>query len=1648
MARSATTRDHVDMPKRNGERREAHIREVQAASMSGAPHLAPHTAEFLFETDSAELTSRVPEALAACLAAHSALGSQRLPGTVAVAIIVPGENGFVGDRAAVQVVVDDMPFLVDTLSMAIRRCGFDVELLMHPILHVERSDSGALKSVHSVSTDPAESWMHADLDRIPSPAEAEVLVQQVVVSLNDVRAAVTDWSAMQARAKELAIDLRSAPASREGLGVSPGGIEPEEAASFVEWLLNENFTFLGAVDHRIEAGGLTEVDGSGLGILRAHTGGTPISEIIAPSADWSADELILVTKTMATSKVHRQGNYDIVVIKRYGSDPTSPSEPIGERRLVGLFTSEAYLRSPLEVPLLRGKVRAVIERSDLAATSHSGKELKSILVSQPRDELFASSIDDLYRTTTGILAIGERRRTRLFARYDNERSAWNCQVYLPRDRYTTDVRLRMQNVLETAFGATESSYTTQLSDARLARIVFTVPTTAATDTAVDLAEVEELLGFASQTWSDSLAHELTNQFGVNSELVARYRDAFPPAYTAETPLHQAIGDVLAVDAAFRSQQTEVRFHRNTAEDVTTADIRLSLYSPGSAIALADLLPVLSNLGIRVIDEKADGVEVEASGNKQVVWIHDLGVCGAQLATLDPEGDDAQRLCHAVSSAWTGEVDNDGFNQLVTGAAMTSFEANVLRFYARHARQLGLAASLEFVVGALLEHPTLSKSLVDRFMAKFKPEPTMTVEMRTFATGELTAQFEAGLETVPSLDHDRIFRMLSAQIDSSIRTNAFQTENGALAVKLETRRIPDAPQPRPLFEIFVSCPRVEGVHLRMGSVARGGLRWSDRHEDFRTEILGLMKAQAVKNAVIVPAGAKGGFVVRSQFSGGDRNLQQAEGIACYQTFIRALLDVTDNIVDGVTVGPPDVVRWDSDDPYLVVAADKGTATFSDIANAISLERGHWLGDAFASGGSVGYDHKAMGITARGAWESVKRHFLRRGRNITAPDALPFTVVGIGDMSGDVFGNGMLLSNRIALVAAFDHRHIFIDPTPDASRSFTERQRLFSLPRSSWADYDTTCLSEGGAVYSRTAKTIELSVAAMVALGLCVDGVPDGPHDFAPNDVLRAILRAPVDLLWNGGIGTYIKASTETHAQVGDKANDLIRVDATELRCSIVGEGGNLGVTQRGRVEYAARLRHDPLHTIGWINTDAIDNSAGVDTSDHEVNLKILVDRLVLSGKLPGGVADRNELLASLTHAVAELVLADNIDQNRLLGNLYAEGPGMIDLHARYVQHLEDEGQLDRTLEALPSVEGFAGRKASHGGLTIPELAVLVAHTKLAITEELVEAKLADEAVFADYLRAYFPGELVERLGDTVLTHPLRHEILATVLANRLVNHNGITLVFRMAEETHAGVPDIVRAHTAAMQILGVDSYWAGVCQLDGQTPDADIVHLLLEADRSVERVTRWLLRNRTLPLDVKSAIGTYQPAIAELGLVLDKVSSAENAPGSDTEALINRAERFRQMGLSAALARQGAQFEFATSLLDVVVAADATGFDRKTVGEVHFALDDLLVIGRLRRRILRLPREDRWDALARSSLRDDLAGEHAALTRSVLAFGISNPTNSSTAIERVQGWMQLRHAAVTRHLELVEQTESILSSALAALSVVLRQLRTLSNERTG
>ncbi len=1094
------------------------------------------------------------------------------------------------------------------------------------------------------------------------------------------------------------------------------------------------------------------------------------------------------------------------------------------------------------------------------------------------------------------------------------------------------------------------------------------------------------------------------------ELFHRYGEAFPPGYRDDYLARTAVTDIERIEGLAGDEDIGMSLYHplEAPEDF----LRFRLYRSAGQISLSRVLPLLEDMGVEVADQRPYKVE---PADSPPVWINDFGLTYESQGQLQA-GEIRDIFQDTFAKAWSGAVENDGFNRLVLRSRITWREVSILRAYARYLRQTEITFSQTYIEESLANNPSIARLLVELFEARFDPSRQGEAEEQT---EHLTSEIETALDEVASLDEDRILRSLLNVTLATLRTNYYQTgPDGApkpyLSFKFDSARIPELPLPRPMFEIFVYSPRTEGVHLRGGKVARGGIRWSDRREDFRTEVLGLMKAQVVKNAVIVPVGAKGGFVVKRSPTNGGREALMQEVVSCYKTLIHGMLDLTDNIVEGGIVPPPDVVRYDEDDPYLVVAADKGTATFSDIANGISAEYGFWLGDAFASGGSAGYDHKRMGITARGAWESVKRHFHVLGLNTQEQD---FTVVGIGDMSGDVFGNGMLLSRHIKLVGAFNHLHVFLDPDPDPETSFEERERLFKLPRSSWSDYDEALISQGGGVFPRTAKSIPLSLEVKELLDVEDDALP-------PNEVIRALLKARADLLWNGGIGTYVKASVETNAEVGDKASDALRVDANELRCRVVGEGGNLGFTQRGRVEYALNG--------GRINTDAIDNSAGVDTSDHEVNIKILLDKVVADGDMTG--KQRNELLAQMTEEVAQLVLRDNYLQNLALDNAVVQGASMVDVHARYIRSLESAGRLDRRLEFLPDEETLSERKAAGRGLTAPEFAVLLAYTKIALYGALISSDVPEDPYLSAELARYFPTPLRERFEDRMQEHRLRRELVATQVTNSMVNRAGTTFAYRMGEETGTEAPEIARAYAAAREVFDMRSLWTEIEALDNEVPARTQTEMLLVGRRLVERATRWLLRNRRPPLDVAATVSYFSEGAAELAERLPQLML-----DSDRESLDETTVSLVEEGVPHELARRVAGLNSLFSTLDVVEVAAATDQPLETVAAVHFTLGDRLMLHRLRDRIDALPRQDRWQTLARAALRDDLYGQQAGLTAGVLR----DTDGDLDASARIEEWMERNKVAAERFVQVLRDIGASGNFDLSTLSVALRELRNLA-----
>lgn len=1626
----------------------------------GQDVLLAYLQRYYLHTAPEDILGRDPVDVFGAASSHYRLAENRPQGTANVRVITPTveENGWTCSHSVVEVVTDDMPFLVDSVTNELSRQGRGIHVVIHPQVVVRRDVTGRLVEVltegrglqanvngreNAKGAQDAkaelphdavvESWIHVEIDRETDRADLKQIQADLLRVLSDVRETVEDWDKMREAALRIADDLPAEPLD------DLADDEVNEARELLRWLAADHFTFLGYREYELkDTDALAAVPGTGLGILRSdphHS--VDEAHPVSPSFDrLPADarakarehKLLILTKANSRATVHRPSYLDYVGVKKFDAE----GNVVGERRFLGLFSSAAYTESVRRVPVVRRKVAEVLEGAGFSYNSHDGRDLLQILETYPRDELFQTPPDQLRSIVTSVLYLQERRRLRLYLRQDEYGRYYSAIVYLPRDRYTTGVRLRLIDILKEELGGTSVDFTAWNTESILSRLHFVIRVAPGTElphlTDADADRIEARLVEAARSWADGFQEALIAECGEEraAELMRHYGQSFPEGYKADHTPRAAVADLVHLEALKKGEKD---FALSLYEPVGAGpgERRFKIYRTGEQVSLSAVLPALQRLGVEVVDERP--YELRCA-DRTHAWIYDFGLLIPQAAgNGNYLADDArERFQDAFAAVWMGEAENDGFNSLVLTAGLNWRQAMVLRAYAKYLRQAGSTFSQDYMESTLQNNVHTTRLLVSLFEARMSPgRQSAGVEL----TDGLLEELEGALDQVASLDEDRILRSFLTVIKATLRTNFFQSasegsnqgdrkaESGKphsyVSMKFDPRSIPDLPAPRPAYEIWVYSPRVEGVHLRFGKVARGGLRWSDRREDFRTEILGLVKAQMVKNTVIVPVGAKGGFVAKQLPDPSDRDAWMAEGIAAYRTFISALLDITDNMVTGEVVPPKDVVRHDEDDTYLVVAADKGTAKFSDIANEVAESYGFWLGDAFASGGSAGYDHKGMGITARGAWESVKRHFRELGHDTQTED---FTVVGVGDMSGDVFGNGMLLSEHIRLVAAFDHRHIFIDPNPDAATSFAERRRLFDLPRSSWADYDKSLLSAGGGIHPRTAKSIPLNAHIREALG-----IEARVTKMTPADLMQTILKAPVDLLWNGGIGTYIKSTAESNADVGDKANDAIRVNGEDLRAKVVGEGGNLGATQLGRIEFA--------RTGGRINTDAIDNSAGVDTSDHEVNIKILLNGLVRDGDMT--VKQRNKLLAEMTDEVGHLVLRNNYSQNTALSNACAQAPSLLHAHQRFMRRLSRDGDLNRALEFLPTDRQIRELLNSGKGLSQPELAVLLAYTKITAAEELISTSLPDDAHLQELLHAYFPRQLRERFPDAVDAHALRREIITTVLVNDTVNTGGSTFLHRLREETGASIEEIVRAQFAAREIFGLSTVWDAVEALDNQVAADVQTRIRLHSRRLVERGSRWLLGNRPQPLEIADTIDFFRSGVDQVWAELPKMLK-----GADQEWYRSILDELTDAGVPDELAQRVAGFSSAFPALDIVAIADRTGKDPLAVAEVYYDLADRLGITQLMDRIIELPRADRWQSMARASIREDLYAAHAALTSDVLSVG----NGTSTPEERFKAWEEKNAAILTRSRSTLEEIQGSDAFDLANLSVAMRTMRTL------
>ena len=1561
-----------------------------------------------------DLNERTPEDLAGMALSQFELAAHRERAEPKVRVYNPEaeRDGWSSDHTVIEIVCDDMPFLVDSVTMELNRQDAAIELLVHPVMRVVRDDDELAEVLAPEQTAygfQAESVIHVDVARQADPDRLAVLRAGIEVLLEEVRAAVEDWGQMRAHTTELATELRrqAPPCDHHQL---------EECEAFLGWLSDDNFTYLGYREYELkESGALEPIDGTGLGILRGTSSREPyVLSGRALDEARSPDPLVL-TKANSRSRVHRPSYLDYVGVKRFGAN----GRVVGERRFLGLYTSAAYHASPRTIPRLRDKVEYVLKLGGFPADSHDAKGLIDTLESLPRDLLVEISEDDLFDLAIGILGLGERPRVRLFVSPDRLDRFVACTLCLPRDRFNTDNRVRAGEILARAFGGTQVDWRLHLSESVIVRVDYVVRCPEGIRQREPVSVIEARITEVTRSWGDELRVALISKLGEADgvELYRRYGDAFPAGYRADCEAPMAIADISRIDELSASGKPVIAVYRRGGETPEMVRCRVLSAAP---VSLSDVVPKFEHMGVTVVDERP--YEIAADGQASV-WVYDFGL------RCEPEG--LQRAGTEFSQTflgvWLGELEDDRLNALVMLAGLSGRQITIIRAVLRYLRQAATAFSDRYMITTLLDNPAIAVQLVELFAARFDPDHADAER-----AARLQVQITEAIDGVASLDEDRILRSLLAVLGAMLRTNYYRRSADGraggpdyLSFKLDPTQLEMLPLPRPKYEIFVYSPRVEGIHLRGGRVARGGLRWSDRREDFRTEVLGLMKAQMVKNALIVPVGSKGGFVVKRGWAGADadadREAIQREGIACYRTFLRGLLDLTDNYAGDEVIAPDRVVRYDDDDPYLVVAADKGTAAFSDIANAVAAEYGFWLGDAFASGGSHGYDHKQMGITARGAWESVKRHFRELGTDVQSED---FTVVAIGDMSGDVFGNGMLCSPHIKLLAAFNQAHIFLDPTPDPARSFQERRRLFELARSSWTDYDASLISAGGGVYPRELKSIEVSPEARAALGITAQRL-------SPAELISELLRAPVDLLFNGGIGTYVKAVEESNAQAGDRANDSVRVDGAQLRCRVVGEGGNLGLTQRGRIEYA--LRGGPDQSGGRIDNDAIDNVAGVNCSDHEVNIKILLDGLVGSGELT--VNQRNELLASMTDAVAEKVLYGSYTQTQALSIALVQAVSMRDVHGRMITHLERTAGLDRELEFLPSEATLAQRRSERRGLVSPEIAVLMAYCKIHLNALLLDSDLPDEPYLVGDLERYFP-DAVDRYAEQMGSHRLRRELVATVVSNQLVDRAGTTFAYRLNEETGVAVPQLARAFAVAREVFEMREFWAEVEALDNRIEAGTQLSMLIEGRRLVERSTRWLVRSRPRgEIDVAGTAARFSAPARELAAALP-----EALQGHDRELYHARLEELSGAGVAPELARRVASMSALLAVFDIVQDAETSDCSRQLTTTVYFGIGARLGLDWLRDRIFELPRSDRWQALARAALRDDLYELHRALTRDVLAEAQTpRRDGGEAAIER---WLERNASPVARAEEVLSDVRASESYDTTTLPVLLRELKNL------
>ncbi|MDI2142662.1 MULTISPECIES: NAD-glutamate dehydrogenase [unclassified Pseudomonas] len=1586
---------------------------AQHISEQALPQVALFAEQFFGIISLDELTQRRLSDLAGCTLSAWRLLERFDHAQPQVRVYNPDyeRHGWQSTHTAVEVLHHDLPFLVDSVRTELNRRGYSIHTLQTTVLSVRRGSKGELLEILPKGTTGEgilhESLMYLEIDRCANAAELNVLSKELEQVLGEVRVAVADFEPMKAKVQEILTKL-----DNSAFAVDAG--EKNEIKSFLEWLVGNHFTFLGYEEFTVvdqADGGHIEYDqNSFLGLTRMlRTGLTNEDRHIEDYAVNYLREptLLSFAKAAHPSRVHRPAYPDYVSIREIDAD----GKVIKEHRFMGLYTSSVYGESVRVIPFIRRKVEEIERRSGFQAKAHLGKELAQVLEVLPRDDLFQTPVDELFSTVMSIVQIQERNKIRVFLRKDPYGRFCYCLAYVPRDIYSTEVRQKIQQVLMERLKATDCEFWTFFSESVLARVQLILRVDPKNRIDIDPLQLENEVIQACRSWQDDYNSLIIENFGEanGTNVLADFPKGFPAGYRERFAAHSAVVDMQHLLNLSEKKPLAMSFYQPLAAG--PRELHCKLYHADTPLALSDVLPILENLGLRVLGEFPYRLR---HNNGREFWIHDFAFTAAEGMDLD-----IQQLNDTLQDAFVhivrGDAENDAFNRLVLTAGLPWRDVALLRAYARYLKQIRLGFDLGYIASTLNNHTDIARELTRLFKTRFYLARKLGSDDLDDKQLRLEQAILTALDDVQVLNEDRILRRYLDLIKATLRTNFYQTDaNGQnksyFSFKFNPHLIPELPKPVPKFEIFVYSPRVEGVHLRFGNVARGGLRWSDREEDFRTEVLGLVKAQQVKNSVIVPVGAKGGFLPRRLPLGGSRDEIAAEGIACYRIFISGLLDITDNLKDGKLVPPVNVVRHDDDDPYLVVAADKGTATFSDIANGIAIDYGFWLGDAFASGGSAGYDHKKMGITAKGAWVGVQRHFRERGINVQEDSV---TVVGIGDMAGDVFGNGLLMSDKLQLVAAFNHMHIFIDPNPNPATSFVERQRMFDLPRSAWSDYDTSIMSEGGGIFSRSAKSIAISPQMKERFDIQADKL-------TPTELLNALLKAPVDLLWNGGIGTYVKASSESHADVGDKANDALRVNGNELRCKVVGEGGNLGMTQLGRVEFGLNG--------GGSNTDFIDNAGGVDCSDHEVNIKILLNEVVQAGDMTG--KQRDQLLASMTDEVGGLVLGNNYKQTQALSLAARRAYERAAEYKRLMSDLEGRGKLDRAIEYLPTEEQLTERAATGKGLTRPELSVLISYSKIDLKQQLLDSLVPDDDYLTRDMETAFPPSLVSKFADAMRRHRLKREIVSTQIANDLVNHMGITFVQRLKESTGMTPANVAGAYVIVRDIFHLPHWFRQIEALDYQV-SADVqLELMDELMRLGRRATRWFLRARRNEQNAARDVAHFGPHLKELGLKLDELLS-----GEIRENWQERYQAYVAAGVPELLARMVAGTTHLYTLLPIIEAADVTGQDPAEVAKAYFAVGSALDITWYISQISALPVENNWQALAREAFRDDVDWQQRAITIAVLQAGGGN----LDVEERLALWMAQHDAMIQRWRAMLVEIRAASGTDYAMYAVANREL---------